>query len=80
MIIEYKGIRDVKNMFDDINEDYYKPIRTGKAFSSNCIEYECNGDKDKALSIKEYLDKIKPYLNDLLDNSRRMKNSINYNN
>ena len=63
-------------MYDDVNEDYYKPIRTGKAFSSNYIEYECNGDKDKSLSIKKYLNKIKRYLNDLLDNSRRMENSI----
>ena len=48
-------------------EDYYKPIRIGNASSSNYIEYKSNGDKDKTLSIKKYLDKIKPYLNDLID-------------
>ena len=30
----------------------------GNAFSSNYIEYKSNGDKDKTLSIKDYLDKI----------------------
>ena len=64
---EYKGIRDVKDTYDDVDEDYYKPIRIGNAFSSNYIEYKSNGDKDKILLIKEYLDMIRPYLNDLID-------------
>ena len=36
---------------NQINGDFYKPIRTGNAFSSNYIKYESNGDKDKTLSI-----------------------------
>ena len=51
----------------DPRKDYYKPIRNGNAFSSNYIEYESNGDKNKPLSIKEYLDKVKTYLIDLID-------------
>ena len=66
--IEYKGIKDVKYMYDDIYDDYYKLIRTGNAFSSNCIEYESNADKDKLLWIKVYLDKIKPYLRNMINN------------
>ena len=38
--------------------------------SSNYIEYESNGDKDKALSIEEYLDEITPYLNNFIDEHR----------
>ena len=57
-------------MYSDIDDDYYKPIRIGKAFSSNYTEYESNGDKDKTLSIKEYLDKIKPYLSNMINDSR----------
>ena len=41
----------------------HKPVITGHAFSSNCIEYECND----ALSVKEYLDVIKPYLSSIID-------------
>ena len=42
----------------------YKPVKIGNAFSSNYIEYKSNGGKDKALSIKDYFDKITPYLSD----------------
>ena len=56
---EYKGIRDVKDLFDlSIDEDYYKPIITNGAFNNNYIQYENKGDKVKNLSIKKYLDII----------------------
>ena len=48
-------------------EDHYKPVRIGNAFSSNFIEYKSHGDKDEALSIKDYLDEIKPYLSDIMN-------------
>ena len=48
-----KILRDIRTLLESDNEDYYKPIRIGNAFSSNYIEYESNGDKDKTLSIKE---------------------------
>ena len=31
--MEYKGIRDIKYLFDEIVEDYYKPIKTKGAFN-----------------------------------------------
>ena len=37
-------------------------VRIVDAFSSNYIEYKSNGDKDKTLTIKYYLDQFKPYL------------------
>ena len=37
--IKYKGIREVRNLFDClIDEDYYKPIKTNNAFNGNYIE------------------------------------------
>ena len=69
--IKYKGIRDVKKLFDlSIDEDYYKPIVTNDAFNSNYIEYESKGDKDKKLATEEYLDMIRPYLNDIINNHK----------
>ena len=69
--IKYKGIRDVRNLFDlSIDEDYYKPIRTNDAFNNNYIEYESIGDKDKTLTIKEYLDMIRPYLSDIINDHK----------
>ena len=53
-----------------IDEDYYKPIRTKSAFSSNYVEYESKGDKNKNLSIKEYLYMITPYLSDIINDHK----------
>ena len=53
---EYRGIRNVKDLFDlSIDEDYYKPIITKGAFNNNYIQYESKGDKGKNLSIKNIL-------------------------
>ena len=38
---------------------YYKPIRVGNFWNNNYIEYESNGDINKNLSVKEYLNEIK---------------------
>ena len=68
--IEYKGMRDVGNVFNTFNgidEDYYKPIKSNSAFNGNYIEYQSKGDKDKNLSIKEYLYMIITYLRDIIN-------------
>ena len=48
----------IKNLFEQEEEDFYKPVRVGNIYSYNYIEYGNNGDKNKSLSIKEYLMKI----------------------
>ena len=69
--IEYKGIREVKDLFDlSIDEDYYKPIITKGAFNDNYIQYENKGDKATKLSIKEYLNMIRPYLSDIINDHK----------
>ena len=53
--LDYKGIRQIENLFDKINEeDYHKPIKTKSDFNNNYMEYESRGDKDKNLSLEEY--------------------------
>ena len=34
------------------------------------MEYKSNGDKDKTLSIKDYLDEIRPYLSDIINDCK----------
>ena len=53
-----------------IDEDYYKPIIVRGAFNSSYIQYESKGDKGKNLSIKKYLNMIKPYLIDIINNHK----------
>ena len=69
--IECRVRRDIGNFFNQsTNEDYYKPIETTNGFDNknNYIEYEGKGGKDKNLSPKEYLDMIKTYLSDIVNN------------
>ena len=70
-VIEYREIRNVRDLFDlSINEDYYKPIIARGAFNGSYIQYESKGDKGKNLSAKEYLNMIKPYLSDIVNDHK----------
>ena len=73
--LDYHGIRDIENLFDaDNNEDYYKPILVKSSFKENYKYYESRGDKDKKLSVKQYLYKIMPYLSNLINDHRAVRN------
>ena len=69
--IEYRGIRNVRYIFDlSIDEDYYEPIIAKSAFDGSYIQYESKGDKGKNLLIKKYLNIIKPYLIDIINQNK----------
>ena len=53
-----------------IDEDYYKLITTKGAFNNNYIQYESKGNKDKILTSNEYLDMIRPYLSDIINDHK----------
>ena len=40
------------------------------AFNDDYVEYESRGDKDKNSSPKDYLDIIKPFLRDMINNNK----------
>ena len=54
----------------DLEKDHYKPVKTVSAFNNYHIQYESIGDKNKNLSIKEYIDIIKSYLSDRINNHK----------
>ena len=72
---EYRGIRDLEHLFREVNEDdedYYKPERVSNAFKNdtgdyNYIVYDSRGSKYYD-SLKEYLSKIRPYLENIIRN------------
>ena len=73
-------------MDPSIDKDYYKPTKTVSNFdnNNNYIEYESKEDKDKTLSITEYLSMIRPYLSDITDDHKtqgewKIQLSIRYN-
>ena len=53
-----------------IDEDYYKPKISKGAFNDNYIQYESKGDNGKNLSIKKYLNMIRPYLSDIINDHK----------
>ena len=66
----YYGIKDIEHLFNETIDDYYKPILVRFAFENNFEEYEIRGDKDKNLSLKEYIATITPQLVDLINKKR----------
>ena len=57
--LDYFGIKELENLFGDIdNDDYYKPVLIKSSFKNNYKYYESRGDKDKKLSVKQYFTRL----------------------
>ena len=52
-------------------EDYYKPVRVFNLWSKSYIQYENNVDRNKTLSVEAYLNKIRLYLKDMINNLKK---------
>ena len=61
----------------DVDDDYYKPILVKSSFKDNYKYFETRGDKDKKLSVKQYLYKIIPYLIHLINEHKTIENNSN---
>ena len=79
-LIKDRIIRDVRTLFDLVEEKaYYKPKRVSNFWNNNYIE--SNADKNRNLSLDEYLNKIKPYLRNIiidLQSSDTWKNQLTF--
>ena len=63
--------RDIKNLFEPEEENYFKPVRVSKFWSNNYIECESNDDINKIPSVEEYLNKVSPYLKYIIRNLKK---------
>ena len=71
---KYIGIKDAGCLFkQSTDKSYHKPMRTESVFNHNCIEYESNEDKDKNLPAKNYLNRIRPYSSDIINDYKAFK-------
>ena len=60
--LDYYGIRDIENLFDNNNDNddnYYKPVLVKTSFKDGYKYYESRGDRDqkiisKAISLHDY--------------------------
>ena len=70
--IKYIVLRNIMNLSKhEEGENYYKPVRLNNFWSNNYIEYKSNGNKNRIISVKEYLDKIRPYLKDIINDLKK---------
>ena len=63
---------------NDNDDEYYKPVLVESSFKNNYKYYESRVIKTKALlSVKQYLYKIMPYLSDLINDHKTIRNNSN---
>ena len=75
--LDYYGIKDIENIFDNDDDNYYKPILVESSFKDDYKYYESRVDKDKKLSVKQYLYKIMTYLRDITHGHKTIRNNSN---
>ena len=68
-----KVLRNIQNIFEygKEEENYYKPVRVNNFWSNNYSEYNSNCDRNKTLSVEEYLDKVRPYLKYIINDLKQ---------
>ena len=59
------GLENVKDLYSNLD---YKQVLITPGFNKNYLEYGSDGNN--SLSFKEYLDLIKPYLEDLINENK----------
>ena len=72
--IKDRILRDIKNLFEHAKEDenYYKTVRVsndGRGVRNGDIS---NGDRNKTLSVEGYLNQIRTYLKDIINNLKKI--------
>ena len=55
-------------------KDNFKPYKFTSSFNNNYVEYRSDDNEDKSLSIKEYLDEIRSYLIDIINEHKKRMN------
>ena len=65
-------VKQIRNPFGSEEEkNCYKPVRASIFSSNNYIEYESNREKNKTLSVEEYLSKTRPYSKHIINNLKK---------
>ena len=66
------GVKEAGTNSDEgLKLNYYKSVRVSNFWSKNYIEYKSNDDRNKTLSVKEYLNKIRAYLKGIINNLKK---------
>ena len=73
--LPYQGISDISQLvYPMVIDKYYEPELVNSSFNSNCERYRINGDKNKEISLNEYLNAVRPNIKELVDKKRSLVN------
>ena len=65
-------LKYIKNLFEHQEEEYYDElVRESNFWRKAYIEQDIKGDRNNTLSDKEYLNQIRPYLKDIINNLKK---------
>ena len=67
-IIKDRITGDIGTLFEQQEIYDYEPKSVSSFWNNNYIEYDTNGDKNRHLSLDEYLNKIKPCVKNIITN------------
>ena len=83
ILLMMMNIKKLEVLEHYLNRDYYKPIRTDPGFDArndNYIEHTSKADRYVNLSPKDYLNVIRPYLRNLINDYKPIMELNNNNN
>ena len=66
-----KEVKRIKDIVLRNNKNLFEPVRVNNFLSNDYIEYKSNGDKNRILSVDEYLDKVMPCLKDIVNDPKK---------
>ena len=70
-LYQYNITRDISHLFNEITkEDYYEPLEIKSTLEGSYLQYESRGDSDDNLLLEEYINIIRPYLRDMINNHK----------
>ena len=75
--IQYQGIMELKPLYNYISlDEYYQPELFESALERNNERYRINGDRDKELSLNEYLNTVRTNVNDLITKKKMNETKV----
>ena len=59
------------SQYEEEEENYCKQVKISSFWSNNYTEQEINSDRNKTLSVEKHLNKIRPYLKNIINNLKK---------
>ena len=76
--LPYQGITEVKPLYNYIIlDEYYEPELFDSALERDYEKYRINGNRDKESSLNEYLNTIRPNINELITKKKMNERKFN---